>query len=308
MSPFISRLITISNHRSIRLLIAIGLLSLVFNSLDNVAIWESIKHFDPAIGSLMLAIHALLVCLFAKRWHLIGDRLDIKAPYSQFFRAIWISGFISQFGPPLVFGEITRFKLIQGYANNWHIVMSQILDRVSGQIVLIGLVILSMPIYIDIFTLSLTKRLIFIVAMALIVFVVAYTITQRFLHLTENEQEILISILNPFKLLSHYAVSFAIQGLLMLNFVLAAIGLNSLDHPGIFILLIPLVLSAVTFLPISFADWGTREATALMILSATDMGAEEIVSISIVYGAFNFLGSLPGALLIAIPGAAVGRQ
>ena len=79
---------------------------------------------------------------------------------------------------------------------------------------------------------------------------------------------------------------------------MAATGLGLLEQLLPFIVWVPLVLAAVTLLPITISDWGTRESAALLLLAPTGLEPEAIVSVSIIYGLFYLLVTLPGGLLL----------
>jgi hypothetical protein len=112
-------------------------------------------------------------------------------------------------------------------------------------------------------------------------------------------------VLNPVSSPAHYGFSIAIQLSLMANLWLAARGVGS-ARAGIDVYIVaPLILGTLTMIPISVADWGSREAVALLFFSAVGLSPEEIVAISVIYGAVNLVSALPAALLLL---AAPGRR
>jgi glycosyltransferase involved in cell wall biosynthesis len=62
---------------------------------------------------------------------------------------------------------------------------------------------------------------------------------------------------------------------------------------------VPLLTLVLTMLPISFADWGTREFVALLVLASTGLAAEDLVAISLLVGATNLICALPGLYFAA---------
>jgi hypothetical protein len=89
----------------------------------------------------------------------------------------------------------------------------------------------------------------------------------------------------------------------MANLWLAAYGLGMAGSGFDIYLIAPLVLGTLTLLPISIADWGSREAAALLFFSATPLTGEQIVAISVLYGIANLATALPAALLLLAPSA-----
>ncbi|MEN8259390.1 MAG: lysylphosphatidylglycerol synthase transmembrane domain-containing protein [Pseudomonadota bacterium] len=293
-----SRLVSVLSSPLSRASLAAGLLGLILLKLDQAKVWEALKGFDHRIGLLMITLNSGLFFLFAARWRFIAFALGIRAPTQRFFQAIMLGGFFSQLGPPLIVGELTRFRLLRPFADKWSIAASQILDRLSGQIALLGLVLLLMPFYAGLFGSTLEHRILIVAAILALICTLGLIVLRRFKSLQYINPESIGTALNPFSTPNHYAASFAIQLLLMLNFTLAAGGIGAGHDSGLVFLLAPLVLSGVTMLPITFADWGTREAAALLFFSTTGMTAEHIVAASLVYGAANLLSALPGALFL----------
>jgi glycosyltransferase 2 family protein len=85
----------------------------------------------------------------------------------------------------------------------------------------------------------------------------------------------------------------------MANLWLAVAGLGHGAPPLQLYLIAPLVLGSLTLLPVSAGDWGSREAAALLFLSATGLTADAIVAASIAYGGVNLLSALPAVCLAA---------
>ena len=63
------------------------------------------------------------------------------------------------------------------------------------------------------------------------------------------------------------------------------------------VFLVPLLSLLVSLLPLSFADWGTGEAVALLVLQPTGLPLEDVLAVSVLVGVVNLLCSLPGLLL-----------
>ncbi len=289
---------TVLCRPSTRILITALLIGIIFYRLDQQKIWQHVTEFNPWVGCAMLIINVLLIGLFTQRWRLIAIKLDIRPPFGQMLKTIWLAAFLGQFGPTLVISEWTRFHSLRSYAKTGQIVASQVLDRLSGQIVLFAIVLLLIPFYSSIGKSLSLIRIGLILAIALVVVLIGFFVHRRYRNINPEQYTRVISILHPLKSPEHYAHSLLIQLLLILNFVLAAAGLNALEHIFPFILLVPLVLSTITLLPIAIADWGTREAAALLIFSAAHLAPETIVSISIIYGGVNLLSTLPGGFYL----------
>lgn len=246
----------------------------------------------------MLVVNAFTVGLFAVRWQIIGTKLDLPAPFANYLKAIWASQFAGQFGPSLVMAEGTRFWLLRRYARKDRIAISQIVDRLSGQIILLTIAIVLSPFYIRYFSdkLDLPWGSVWAFSGLIIVLILCrYALWSKpfrlfFQHLKKQ--------LNPFTNQKHYLLSLLIQCLLIFNFYGASVAVNAEIDLAAFFLLIPLIFVCLTVLPISIADWGTREVSAILILQNIGMDAEKVISMSLLIGMINLLSSLPGAFFL----------
>jgi uncharacterized membrane protein YbhN (UPF0104 family) len=281
-----------------RLFITLGLLAVLSSQLDMTNIARILGTLDPATATVIIAMNLSLFPLFAKRWQLVASELGMELPFRQLLGAIWAAAFVGQFGPTLLVSEATRFQMLRQQASAAQLVTSQIVDRISGQIVLFALVLLLLPFY-SFSTHDWTSKLIAGTAgLVGIASLVVLLTKQRIRSLIGTSGKQAIRILGKRGLTGHYCVSLVIQCLLTMNFCLAAIGLGLVDHLFPLIVLIPPVLAALTLLPITISDWGTREATALLILASSGLNPESIVAISLVYGSCYVVASLPGGLFL----------
>lgn len=292
---------TIRKHPALRAVVAAALLSAVVYFVDVRTVWSHVRSFDPRVAAMMLGANLLLFALLTFRWHTVARTLGVEAPYARFLRGVWLGAFFAQLGPALVLNEITRFRLLLPYARKWPLGVSQLLDRLSGQIALAVIVIALTPWYLRLFPVEAGLTIVLLSALVILIGGALLLVAPRIGSMA-LPSGVLRTILNPFASPTHYACSLAIQLLLMMNFALAGHGLGAGGHDVDLFLVAPLVLGALTILPLSFADWGSREAAALLFLSSTGLTAEQIVAISLVYGGINVLSVLPAGLLMFHPG------
>ncbi len=292
-----------------RIAVAAALVALVLSLVDARSVWSHLERFDVAVGLAMLAVNAVLFALFAARWRAVAGALGIEARYARFFCATWLGAFFSQLGPALILNEITRFRVLQPYADTWPLAASQLLDRVSGQIVLAGVILLLTPYYLGLFAADVGGRIVLTAGLVIVLGGSLLVLAYRFRRVIRIRPGAMRAILNPLASPTHYACSLAIQLLLMANLWLAARGLGLGGHGIALYLVAPLILGSLTLLPISVADWGSREAVALLFFYPTGLSAEQIVAISVIYGAINLVSALPAALLLVARagGARAGR-
>lgn len=285
-----------------RLFITLGLLAVLSSQLDMTNIARILETLDPATATVIIATNLSLFPLFARRWQLVASELQLTLSFRQLLGAIWAAAFVGQFGPTLLVSEATRFQMLRKQASAAQLVTSQIVDRISGQVVLFALVLLLLPFY-GFSTHDWPSKLIAGTAgLVGIAVLVVWLTKQRIRSLIGTSGKQAIRILGKRGLSGHYRLSLVIQCLLTLNFGLAAIGLGLVDQLFPLIVLIPPVLAALTLLPITISDWGTREAAALLVLAPSGLNPESIVATSLVYGSCYVVASLPGGFFLVRAG------
>ncbi len=281
-----------------RLLVTLGLITVLGNRLNPEKVFTILEKFDKSAGLAMLAVNIILILAFAKRWQLIASGLDFSPPFAQLVRTIWLAGFLGQFGPTLLIAEAVRFRMLRKHATAAQLILSQILDRISGQIVLFLIVLLLLPLYLTQQQAASLKWLLGIAGIILLAILTIRLLGPRIRKLPHSGARQAMELLGSKGLPGHYGLSLIIQLLLVLNFSLAAAGLGIRDQIGTLLLMAPLVFAAITLLPLSISDWGTRETAAAILLSPSGLDIETIVSVSVLYGLFHLLAALPGGLFL----------
>jgi len=273
-------------------------MSIILFRLNTAEIRNNLLQFDLNIAVAMLLMNFLGLLLFARRWQWIAAGLNIIIPFSHLLRSIWLAAFFGQFGPTMIASEITRYQLVRNYADSRTIIVSQVLDRASGQIVLFLMIVLLLPVYYWLGIVPEGNKFVSLYAGLFVFLLIVIPLYRKYKNWFPADSKIFMQIQRVLKSPGHYCLSLLIQFLLVINFCMAAQGFGYLENTLLFIILLPLVFGAITLLPITVADWGTRETTALIFLAPTGLSAESIVSISIVYGIFTLLISLAGGFLL----------
>lgn len=295
MQPCLHRLRALWNQRLFRLLLVLGVIGALIGRLDLVVLRSVLAQFNIAYGVAMLGVNGLLVLLFALRWRSVARLLGISAPLPQFVRVIWLSACLSEFGPPLVVGELTRFHLMRAFGCNWRLLGSQLADRLSGYAILFVVVMLFSPRYAEWFNWQSTPGVVtFVVMLMAGMAAVPYWRLSR----KPEKKHIASVILTVMRSPPHYLYSLLIQTLLCANLLLAAVGLGVAHKPHTLLMLAPLLLLGVSALPSVWSDWGKREATALLVLVPAGLCAEEALAVSLVFGLCHLITTLPGWLFL----------
>ena len=280
-----------------RLAFTLILIAVLAIRLDLGKILRTIADFEPSLALFMLTVNWLAMACFAKRWQSLASGLGFDVPFGLCLRAIWLANFLGQFGPSLVVAEATRFQMLRRKTGKTRLILSQILDRISGQIVLIAMVAGLAPFYDVEFTRRLWpawSALAALVGLGLLL----PRLRKRLGQGSGQDFEQAMKLLGWRHLWGHYGLSVAIQSLLILNFNLAALGIGVREPLAALFLLTPLLFAALTLLPFTISDWGSREAASAILLSPSGLDSETLVSVSVLYGLFHLLAVLPGGIFL----------
>lgn len=279
---------------------ALGLLVLLALTVDLTRVFALLAGVSPPVLLLLLAVNTAAYLLFALRWSWFCRRLGLAHSLSGRLQGVYLFQVTSQVVPSPLLGEAARFLVFPPDTRKRDIVKSIALDRLSNHIALAASVVLLLPYY-------LTQELpawfrVLLPLHALIVGVLILAgrrLTPRpgsllarlsFLRLLSSERLGLVPI----------SLGVLLTGVLALEFQLAAQALPlSVEPPATLFLLVPALSVAISLVPISFGDWGTRELAALIVLAPTGLVSEDLVAISLLVGATNLLCSLPGLLFLA---------
>jgi uncharacterized membrane protein YbhN (UPF0104 family) len=278
----------------------LAVLAFIFAKIDRSALITQLSRFDPAMGVAIVGIFLLSIAVFALRWWYISRALGVHAPFKDFIRVLWISQSVSECGPSLVVGELARFQLMRGSAETWQLIIGQVIDRFSGKIVLLLMVLGLTPIYLGLYS-EFPGFQIGLFALILIASAsVAVLVFRRFWPMARLHAGVVLAICNPLRSPRHYGLSVLIQLLLAANFALAAVGLGISGDALTVLMLGPLLLLGVSSLPGLVSDWGKREAAAVFLLAPAGLTPEQSLAVSLIFGALHLLTALPGALLLLL--------
>ena len=290
------------NRRAVRFLLVACLLGWLVTKIDPRALLDHLGQFDPRAGFIMLTIFLLTLCAFALRWWMIAGLLGIRAEYSRFLRALWVSQCVAEAGPPLVVGELARYRMMRDCGEFWPLAASQAVDRFSGKLALLAIVLVLLPGYLEWYR---DFPLLRVAAFAILVLGLAglvWLVLRGFGGKVGLHPAVVLAAANPLRAPGHYGLSLLIQALLSANFAIAAWGLGIANIVGVW-RASPLLLLGVGSVPGAVSDWGKREVIALALFSPLGLAPEQCLALSLLYGAMHLFAALPGAWLLAAAGA-----
>lgn len=239
-----------------------------------------------------LAITAGTTWACALRWSLLADRLGVTISLPVAYRAYYRAQFLNAALPSGVVGEVDRAvwhgRTSQAMARG---IRSVVWDRVTGQVALFGLAILTIPV------LAPALRGWLLAALAVVIVVL-----------------VLVRSSNVAVIRSAWAEARRVPGAAGIRgpvFGLSA--LAAVGHVAVFVIaaravgvgadvlaLVPLglVVLLVSAIPLGIAGWGPREGGAALVFAATGLGADTGLAVSVTYGVLSTCATLPGILVL----------
>ena len=265
-------------------------------------ILAQLRRLDTRWIGAAVAVSVLQIVTSAWRWRFTAGRLGLALPFGRAVREYYLAMFLNQLLPGGVAGDVSRAWRHARTEQPGPAVRAVILERASGQIVMIGVAVVS--------CLALPEALRrgvpigWLVAAALSGAAVGLmtwvrrrarrdkgsaTLVDVLLH--DARTALLARAAFPLQLAS----SAVIVASYLATFVIAARAMGSTTPLGTLVPLIPLVLLTM-LIPVSIAGWGVREGAAALLWAGADLSAAEGAAISAAYGLLVLLASLPGAL------------
>jgi glycosyltransferase 2 family protein len=254
---------------------------------------------------LAFAINVVQLGLLGLRWSRVAALLGLRLGWLKATSEYALSSLTNQVLPSGVAGDGLRALRHAKSADSGllPVLEALALDRISGQVALWLFVLAGLPLLVDAGVVA-PDRLelggLAVVSAGLVIWwgagrsrspegVVARS--QRWLRKAAQ------SMLSPKQAAVHLPISLllVVCSLLQLYVASRAIGVE-LSLPNLF-WLGPLILVAAA-LPSFFGGWGIREGASALLFGAAGMPESTGVAVSMVYGAFALVSSLPGLLVV----------
>ena len=289
---------------------------LVFVDIDKLA--QRLGMVPPTIVLAVLVVSLIQVALSAWRWRYTANRLGVAMGFGFAFREYYLAGFLNQVLPGGVMGDVNRAwrhsrsaKGLQQLA----IVHAVVLERLSGQLVLVPVVLIAVS---GLWwtgqlnsqfgdagvSLNLGYWLILPALAVLGVLLVSMTgFGARFRRYVRRLRgDVRRAFLGWRNALVQVGTSVLVFLTYMAVFMLMATGMGLFVDGTPWLLVValcPLLLLAMV-VPLTVSGWGVREGVAAILWPLAGLPAEQGVALSVGYGAAVFLVSLPGALALLV--------
>ena len=239
-----------------------------------------------------LAITAGTTMCCARRWGLMAERLHVGVSLPAAFRAVYRAQFLNVTLPSGMVGEVDR-ALWHGHSSRAMArgVRSVVWDRFTGQVVIFGLVLLTLP------ALNPTVRtwMLWLLAGTAVVVVTVVSVRTTFTRALWAEVKSVPCARGVWPRVIVLSVLSAAGHVTLFLVAARAIGV---DAPTVALIPVGLVVQQVAAIPLTVAGWGPREGATALIFAASGLGAEIGLEVSVAYGVLTIAGALPGVLTL----------
>ena len=234
------------------------------------------------------------------RWQMICQENNIDISRGQLLKILWQGLFFNQIFPSGVGGDFIRAYRLKTFTKKFNISLSLVIwDRFFGIFALSVLSLLGIPYFIKLghYEIVLVSLIIFLFLSFLFVFLPVLS-NLKFLEKYMSDILDQYSTIRSKKFFSQLIVfSIFIQLFSVMSIYLIFLSLGiQINFPALF-LLVPLSILGMS-LPISFAGWGVREGIMIFILGLLQIGQEQALLISIIFGLSLFFISIPGIIFL----------
>lgn len=285
--------------------------------LDAPDLMAELERFQLWILVPALGLTVVQVLVSAWRWRFTARCLNLQLPLGVAVKEYYLATFLNQVLPGGVLGDVNRaWRHSLDAASRLASVHAVVIDRLSGQVVLVALAALLMaaafvfggevegrpgatPTGAGAMDAS---RLLFALALCLAMLAAAVLIfrTRLLRYGRQLAGDVRAALLCWPVWLIQLVSSLLVVSSYLGVFAVLAFGAGYLVEDGSLLMLLALcsglLLSMV--IPVTVAGWGVREGAAAVLWPLAGLPAEQGVALSIGYGLLVLLSSLPGAVFI----------
>ena len=286
-----------------RFAVSVGLLIGLGWWLDGRALLDQLENIDFRWLLVGFVVTFGQTVLSAWRWRYTAKRLGLNLSLRDAVREYYLAIFINQVCPGGIVGDLSRAWRHARTAETGPAVRAVILERLSGQMVMIVLSLGAVAALPEDVIGDVPYGWVFLVILSLVTVVVMTLVRRRSSGNESLVEKLLhdtrIAVCSREALPRQLISSSIIVASYLLTFVIAARAIGSYTPLATLVPLIPIVLLAM-LLPISIAGWGVREGVAALLWAAAGLSAVEGAAISATYGLLILISSLPGAGVLLV--------
>jgi hypothetical protein len=294
----------------IKILITGWLLSYLIEKIDIQSVFLQLRLMQPscALAALVALLAQLLLVVI--RWCVVGQLIDVKLPFQQATRFMFIGQFFNQLLPSSIGGDAVRAWMASRNGISLARAAASIFcDRAVGLLVVVYLAWLSLMLfptdwvpgvmtagrYIHYFTAFATFGL-------LMLMLFGAKAAKLMMHSVFGRpfgvivRDIRIVLFTNVKSLQIIGLSVGVQLLIALAAYFFARGINVNLRFIDALILIPLIM-LISMLPVSLAGWGLRESAMVVGLGLVGIADVDALAISVAFGLAQIVIGIPGGAL-----------
>ncbi len=306
------RLAAIVTSFPFRLLVTVGLLSVIALTLDWAAVGDALDDGSWGWFAAGVAVLAGMLAIGAVRWHTLLLAAGLEVSLRQSFRAYWIGGFANNFLPTGFGGDAARTLVIarSGPALA-RTITAVFVDRASsiGCLLVVGVVaaLLSNEVPADLELLIVVAAVAAAVGVAVVLVALrtrspGRLLPERIRPWAREVRETLVGYERDTRLIVIVvALGFAFQAVAVTSTWMLARSLELDLSYALIAVVLPLVLVATLF-PISLAGFGVREGSFIVLLDTVGVSAADATVLSLLTVVALALATLPGAVALLTSG------
>jgi uncharacterized membrane protein YbhN (UPF0104 family) len=300
---------------ALKLLVSLGLLVLVARSVDLASVGALLLDLPFWAGLAAVASLTGIGLVSAVRWWLVMRAIGAPLPLGRITALMFVGNFFTQVLPTSIGGDAVRIWQAsrEGIAFD-RAFIGVMLERITGLIALVVMVALGvfwlgermdppvlrfvllacLPVLAGgLLMLCLLDRLPARLADRLLTLPLFGRLLGLLGVMAADTRRVLLAqpLSSGLLLLSAAAQVFSALAVLAL-----AQGLGLALSPLAALAVVPAII-LITFIPLSFAGWGVREGASIIMLGLAGIGADQAVTVSVLFGLALLVAGLPGCLL-----------
>jgi uncharacterized membrane protein YbhN (UPF0104 family) len=276
--------------------------------LDGVA--ARLVAMRPGWVALALGLSVIQVVALAWRWRFTARRLQVELSFAKAWREYYLSIFLNQVLPGGVMGDVSRAwrqartrAPTEPDSASGPAARAVIFERLSAQAVMTTVALASLLV-LPAMVGRRSGTLLFATVAAATVIVVAIVIWVRQQSSADSLTgrvfaELASAHLSPSVFAIQFSSGVFIVGTYLATYVAAARAVG-VETPLLVILPLVAPVLMTMLIPVTVAGWGLRESAAALLWGAVGLTAADGVTVSVAYGLIVFVGSLPGAAVLAM--------
>jgi uncharacterized membrane protein YbhN (UPF0104 family) len=289
----------------VKLVVTLVSLYLLFRSLSLEALGQLFAHMQIRWFALAVLVFLVAQVVSALRCAYVVRTLGAKLSWVTAVRAHFVGLWFNQILPTGLGGDVVKIALIKAQAGLGVATRAVVIDRVSGLMILMFMLMIQLPFYFthlkdarEVVWIALVSSVSFfsVIALSLLAHALQGKFITRFglQHVMQLLSELwLFSRRRPLWEQFWTSMVVHVNGIVVFGLIGHALGV-AVD-PLLFLLMVPMVFLAA-LLPFSFAGWGLREAGAIWIFAMIGIPRESALGMSIGFGVLMLIAGLPGLL------------